>query len=298
MLNSERVNPEFTGIGKTLWAILMYTGVFLIWNKYRENDKNFFTIAGLRLAGIAILVVLVFIFRSGKMENNGSLITSWWGILGLIGWGYLVSAFIYLAVRDSILNTVVAFLFFLILNILSKLDLLNSLNIVKPYLGVIIEGNVPLIVLSGLLTTLILKKLRDRDFRRTIVTIVTIGILSILAGFILRQWFIISKIQATPSWGLICNGITMILFALLYWIIDIKKHIRWTFFLKPAGENSLTTYLAPDILYYLIWSTGIPILIYKQSGVPLIVIAGSVIWALLMVGLTALLVRFNIKLRL
>lgn len=298
MLNSGRVNPEFTGMGKNLWAILMYTGVFLIWNKYMENDKNFFTIAGLRLCGIAILVVLVFKFRSGEVENNGSLITSWWGILGLIGWGYLVSALIYLAVRDSILNTVVAFLFFLILNILSKLDLLNFLNPFKSIFGVIIEGNVPLIVLSGLLTTLILKKYSKSDSRKIIVTIVTIGVFSIIAGFILRKWFIISKIQATPSWGLICNGISIMLFALLYWIIDIKKHIKWTFFLKPAGKNSLTTYLAPDILYYLIWSTGIPILIYKQSDVPLIVITGSVIWALLMVGLTALLVRFNIKLKL
>ena len=298
MLNSGRVNPEFTGIGKNLWAILMYTGVFLIWNKYQENDKNFFTITGLRLFGIALLVFLVFKFRSGEVENNGSLITSWWGILGLIGWGYLVSALIYLAVRDSILNTVVAFMFFLVLNILSKLDLLNFLNPFKSIFGVIIEGNVPLIVLSGLLTTLILKKYSKSDSQKTIVTIVTIGVFSIIAGFILRKWFIISKIQATPSWGLICNGISMMLFALLYWIIDIKKHIRWTFFLKPAGENSLTTYLAPDILYYFIWSIGIPILIYKQSDVPLIVITGSVIWALLMVGLTALLVRYNIKLKL
>jgi len=298
MLNSGRVNPEFTGIGKNLWAILMYTGVFLIWNSYRENDKNFFTIAGLRFAGIALLVFLVFKFRSGEFENNGSLITSWWGILGLIGWGYLVAAFIYLASRDNILNTVVAFLFFLAMNILAKLDLLNTLNPVKPIFGVIIEGNVPLIVISGMLTTLVLKKYSGSSYLKTIVTIVAIGILSLAAGFILRKWFIISKIQATPSWGLICNGISMMLFALLYWIIDIKKYTKWTFFLKPAGENSLTTYLAPDIIYYLIWSTGIPILIYKQSGVPLIVIAGSIIWALLMVGLTAILVRFNIKLRL
>jgi heparan-alpha-glucosaminide N-acetyltransferase len=298
MLNSERVNPEFTGIGKNLWAILMYTGVFLIWNNYIENDKNFFTIAGLRLAGIALLVALVFKFRSGEMVNNGSLITSWWGILGLIGWGYLVSAFVYLAVRDSILSTSLAFLFFLALNILSKLDLLNFLSSINPVFGVIIEGNVPLIVISGLLTTLILKKYSKDNFRRAIVTIVTIGIISIMAGFILRNWFIISKIQATPSWGLICNGISMILFSLLYWIIDIKKLTGWTFFLKPAGENSLTTYLAPDILYYIIWSTGVPILIYKQSGIPLIVIAGSILWALAMVGLTALLVRFKIKLKL
>jgi predicted acyltransferase len=298
MLNSGRVNPELTGIGKNLWALLMYTGVFLIWNNYKENDKNFFTITGLRLAGIAMLVFLVFKFKSGEIENNGSLITGWWGILGLIGWGYLVAAFVYLASPDNILNTVVAFLFFLVMNILAKLDLLYYLNPVRPVLGVIIEGNVPLIVISGLITALILKKYSGSGTMKTILTIVAIGILSIIAGFILRKWFIISKIQATPSWGLICNGISMMLFAAFYWIIDIRKHTRWTFFLKPAGENSLTTYLAPDILYYLIWSTGIPILFYKQSGVPLIVIAGSVIWALLMVGLTALLVRFNIKLKL
>ncbi len=90
----------------------------------------------------------------------------------------------------------------------------------------------------------------------------------------------------------------MILFTLLYWIIDIKKQTKWTFFLKPAGENSLTTYLAPDIIYYLIWSTGIPLLIYKHSGIPIVVIAGSLAWALLMVGLTALLVKYKIKLKL
>ena len=296
-LNSGRVNPEFTGMSENLWAILMLTGVFLIWNNYSESDKNFFTIAGLRLAGIALLVFLVFKFRSGQMVNNGSLITGWWGILGLIGWGYLVSAILYLVVRDNILNTAVAWIFFLTINILSKLDLLDSLNPVKPFLGVIIEGNVPFIVISGLLTTLVIKKL-SKDYRRTIITIVTFGIFCLIAGFVLRKWFIISKDKATPSWGFICNGISMMLFALLYWIIDIKKITNWTFFLKPAGENSLTTYLAPEIIYSIIFSSGLPILFYKDSDIPLVVIAGSIIWALLMVGLTALLVKFNIKLKL
>jgi hypothetical protein len=275
----------------------MYIGVFLIWNKYIENDKNYFTILGFKFAGLGLLLFLVFKFRSGQMENEGSLITGWWGILGLIGWGYLVSALIYLAIRERILYTLVAVLFFLGLNIISKLNLLDFLNPVKPILGVIIEGNVPLIVLSGLLTTLILKKL-SADSARTILTVVMMGIASLILGFVLRKWFIISKIQATPSWGLICNGISLILFALLYWIIDIKKYVKWTFFLKPAGENSLTTYLAPDIVYYLIWSTGIPVLIYKQSDVSIIVIAGSILWALAMVGLTALLLKINIKLKL
>jgi hypothetical protein len=91
----------------------------------------------------------------------------------------------------------------------------------------------------------------------------------------------------------------MILFALLYWIIDIKRNIKWASLLKPAGENSLTTYLAPDMFYYLIWGFGLPFLFYKHSDVPLIVISGSIIWALIMgIGLSSLLVKLNIRLRL
>jgi len=296
-LNIGRINPELTGLSKNLWGILLFIGVFLIWNSYRENDHNFFTVSGLRFAGIAILVFLVFKFNSGQPVNNGSLITGWWGILGLIGWGYLAAALVYVATRDNIVSTLVAWLFFLALNILTGLHLLDSLNSVKPVLGVLIEGNVPFIVLSGLLTTLIMKKLSG-DYRKTILTIIVLGILCLIAGFVLRKWFIISKIKATPSWGFICNGISMIVFAFIYWLADIRKQTRWAAFLKPAGENSLTTYLAPDILYFIIFSLNFPVLIYKHSGIPLVVIAGSIAWALLMVWLTALLVKVNIRLKL
>jgi hypothetical protein len=44
--------------------------------------------------------------------------------------------------------------------------------------------------------------------------------------------------------------------------------------------------------------TSIPILFYKNSPEPIVVVAGSLIWALLMVGLTALLARINIRLKL
>jgi heparan-alpha-glucosaminide N-acetyltransferase len=297
MLNTGRVNPELTGIGKNLWALLMYIAVFLFWNDYQDKDKRFFTITTLKLIGIAILVFLVFKFRSGRPENNGSLITGWWGILGLIGWGYLVTAFTYILCRDSIIKTLLITLFFLALNILSGLSMLDFLDPVKPFLGVIIEGNVPFIVLSGLIGGLIIKNLSLKEYRKIILVFAGIGVFYIVSGFVLRNWFIISKIKATPSWGLICSGISSIVFILIFWIIDIKNKTTWAGFLKPAGENSLTTYLAPDILYYLIWMSGIPVLIYKQSSEPLIVVLGSLLWALLMVGLTALLARLNIRLR-
>ena len=297
MSNSRNVNGEFTGLSKSVWSLIMYSGVFLVWNNYKNPDKNVLLISVLRVIGLAMIVAMVYIFRSG--EDRGFSYRSW-GILGTIGWGYLVTAFVYLGVRDNLMKTSVAMLFFLTLNILSKLHLLDFLNPVKPVLGVIINGNAPFIVLSGLFVTLILKKLSKTDINKTALIIVFLGILSIIAGFILRNWFIISKIQSTPSWALICNGISMILFALLFWIIDIRKRGKWASFLKPAGENSLTIYLAPDMFYYIIWSLGLPLLFYKNSDFdPIIVVAGSLVWALIMgVGLAYLFKRLKFSLKL
>jgi heparan-alpha-glucosaminide N-acetyltransferase len=298
MSNSRNVNGEFTGISKSIWSFIMYSGVFLIWNDYRETEKNKLLILCLKIAGVVMIIPMVYIFRSGGLPENGFSFRSW-GILGTIGWGYLAASFIYLAFRDNIIKTSIALIFFLALNVLSKLHLLDFLNPVKPVLGVLINGNAPFIVLSGLFITLILKMLSKGDPDKAALTILSLGIVSILAGFLLREWFIISKIQSTPSWALICNGISMMLFAILFWIIDIKKRSSWASFLKPAGENSLTVYLVPDMFYYIIWQLGLPLLFYKNSGTPLVVIAGSIVWALVMGAiLPVLLARINFRLKL
>jgi heparan-alpha-glucosaminide N-acetyltransferase len=297
MLNTGRVDPELTGISRNLWALLMYLAVFMFWNDYRDKENRLLVVAGFKIAALALFAFLVFKFRSGQPENNGSLITGWWGILGLIGWAYLVSAFTYVLCRDSILKTALVTLFFLVLNILSNKNLLGFLDPVKPFLGIIIQGNNPLLVLIGLLAGLLIKKFPLTQFKIVLLIFTGSGLFCLASGFILRHWFIISKIQATPSWGMICSGISFLVFIIIYWIVDVMKLKGWSKFLEPAGENSLTTYLAPDILYYMIWMSGIPVLIYKHSSVPLIVVVGSIVWALLMVGLTAMLARLNIRLR-
>ncbi len=296
MLNTGRVNGELTGISENLWALLMYISVFLIWIDYPAKSNKYLS-NGLKIAGIVTLIFLLIKFRSGQPENSGWLVTEWWGILGLIGWGYLVSAFTYILFRDSIIKTSAVLLFFLIVNMLSGWGFLGFLEPVSPVLGIIIEGNVPLIVLSGLLAGVIIKKMPAEEYKKIILIFIGLGVLCLILGFVLRNWFIISKIRATPSWGMICTGISFLVFIFLYWIVDIKKKSGWAAVVNPAGKYSLTTYLAPDILYHLIWMTGIPILIYKQSPEPLVVVAGSIVWALLMVGLTALLARLKITLK-
>ncbi|MGE5349177.1 MAG: DUF5009 domain-containing protein [Actinomycetota bacterium] len=297
MLNSGRVNPEATGMHKDLWALLMYVSVFLVWNDYPAGrHKMLFMI--MRGAGVAMLLLLAIIFRAGPTDDPGWMITGWWGILGLIGWGYLVSSLIYLALRDSVSGTAIAVLSFLAVNMLDQKGLLEFLDPLRPALGIIIQANVPLIVLTGMLAGILLKRMKEAGNEKIIILFVTLGFLSLAAGFILRNWFIISKILATPSWGLICSGISFIVFAAIYWVADVRGLTGWAGFVKPAGKHSLTTYLAPDILYHAIWMSSVPILYYKQSSEPWIVIAGSIAWALLMAGLTSLLARVNVRLKL
>jgi predicted acyltransferase len=297
ILNSGRVNPEATGMNRNLWALLMYISVFLVWNDYpKGKHKLLFTI--LRAAGVATLIFLAIIFRSGSTDDPGWMITGWWGILGLIGWGYLTASLIYVAFRDSVAWTMAAVIFFLMINILDQSGVLGFLDPVRPVLGILIQGNVPLIVLTGMFAGILIRKLKKSGDEKIILMLIVMGIISLALGFFLRKWFIISKLLATPSWGMICSGISFLAFAAIYWLADVKGLIGWADFVRPAGRYSLTTYLAPNILYHAIWMSSVPVLIYKQSSEPLVVILGSIAWALLMSGLTAILARMHIKLRL
>ena len=296
MLNSSRLNPELSGISKNLWAILMYISVFLIWNQYGNYKRNFiYVLNGLGFVGLTVLAI---IFRSGTPEKVDWMQTSWWGILGLIGWGYLAAALVCLVSKDNLWKTGFFWLFFLALNIFSQLGMLSFLNFLRPVFGVLISGNTPLIVVSGLFFALILRKTGFEKMKQFLILGTISGLMVLAAGFILRNWFIISKIKATPSWALICTGITILLFMLLYLLIDVWGKAKWAAVFKPAGQNSLTTYLAPDILYHAIWMFGIPVFFYKHSEIQWIVVSGSVIWAFLMVGFAALLSKIGIRLKL
>jgi heparan-alpha-glucosaminide N-acetyltransferase len=97
---------------------------------------------------------------------------------------------------------------------------------------------------------------------------------------------------------MLCVGISILLFGLLFYLIDMKYISRPFWLFKPAGENSLTTYLAPDIIYYLLWSLPFQVLFYKQDQSALLAVMGSLVWAFAMIGFASLLSKINIRLKL
>ena len=296
MYNSGRVNPALTGLSHHLWALLMLICVFLIFNNYKIKKWRWLKTV-LLLIGITGLLLLVVFFRSGTAENPGWLKPGWWGILGLIGWGYLAGAITFFFLRHNLAATGFVMLIFLLINILSQLRLLEFLNILKPVFGILIEGNVPFIVLSGLFTTLVLQSDLIQNRKKTAV-LLFMGFIALAAGFLLRNWFIVSKIKGTPSWGLLCIGISLIVFAVVYLMTDGNKKPLKIPLIEEAGRNSLTIYLAPDILYYFLWMTNLPVFIYKQNHYPLFAVLGSLVWALAMLYLGRLLYRVGIQLKL
>ncbi len=297
MLNGDRLNSELSGIDNLLWSILVYIFIFFVWNRYPENPDRKKLFLGLKLFGIIGLIVMALIFRAGEPDNIKWLETSWWGILGIIGWSYFVATVVFLLAGQRIWANLVVLLFFIGLNILSQMGFLDFLKSIKPVFGVLISGNVPSIVMSGLIVGLVLKKYLSEP-KRIILIVTVFAVLSLIAGFFLRNWFIISKNLGTPSWALICNGISMFVFVLLYYIIDVMKKNRWAKVFLPAGQNSLTTYLAPDLIYFMIWGLGLPILFYKQDSSELLAVGGSLVWAFTMIGFAALLSKINIRLKL
>lgn len=297
LLNGGDLNSDLTGMNHFLWIMLVFIFVFLIWNKYPETQDYQKLFLGLKILGILGLVTMAVIFRAGEAGQEHWMRTGWWGILGLIGWGYFSAAISFFLVGKRLWANIGIWFFFVCMNIFSQLGWLGFLNFIKPVFGILIDGNVPSIVMAGLVIGLLLKKFGN-DPRKLISVLIIAGILSVLSGFVLRHWFILSKIYATPSWAMLCNGISMLVFALLYYLIDYRGKSKWASIFLPAGQNSLTTYLAPDVIYYLIWWIGVPILFYKQGNSQLLAVGGSLCWALAMVGFAALLAKINIRLRL
>lgn len=95
MVNTENIARQGI-IDSRLWQLLLYAGAILIW--IAPGQEREWLTRWRRIAGIVLLLLLAALYRS---ESGGTLRPHWWGILGLIGWAYLVTGSIYLLLRGK-----------------------------------------------------------------------------------------------------------------------------------------------------------------------------------------------------
>jgi predicted acyltransferase len=300
MVNIHGLNSSATGISKSLWMLLLFIAVIFVWNVYPKSEGwKRITYIGFRGIGIVVLIWLAAIYRSGEGENIGWMHTSWWGILGLIGWSYLVCSAVYLAFRKHLSALVGMLGLFTLLYIADKTGSLDFLYLLKQniFIGGHIGGHSSITAAGMIVAMVFLQDSAVKSNKEKIVWTLIFALMMAVAAYFLRPLYGINKVAATPSWCLYCSAICAVIFVFLYWMVDLKGIVRWAKVIMPAGVNPLLAYILPDIFYALLGIFGVQIL-SEYFGSGMLGIIRSTVIAFTMVGLTAVMTWLNVRLHL
>jgi heparan-alpha-glucosaminide N-acetyltransferase len=231
-----------------VFGILVTLAFFLIWLDYKPGfykTKQYI----FQAAGVLILIVLSIFYRGEAHNNVIWLRPHWWGILGLIGWGYLTCALIYLFSKGRLKILIPALIFFLAYTTINQTHILDPVSGILKYFWLLNGGSEVSFIMSGIIISLIYKQSLNNNKRNFFIVMFFAAVIMFAFGFITRPFGGISKIHGTPSWVGICSGIGILVFALLMFIVDVKGKADWFNIIRPAGTSTLTCYLIPYFLY-------------------------------------------------
>ena len=297
LVNGETYNAEATGMARYLWNPLCCLSFILIWNVYGEKIPKA-VVYVLRALGIITLIVLAFIYRGGTTgEEIYGFSPQWWGILGIIGWAYLVSSLIMLFSRNKFWPLLISWAFFCLLSIVTHAHLIpRDAFLFIP--GAISGGTSVGLTMGGVVASYAFRYYREKKDNRT-MTITFIVAVALLVGLsmITRPYWGLAKLGSTPAWLFLCSAFTLGAFLVIYWITDVKGKSSWFNLIRPAGTDTLLTYLMP---YFV----GFILRIILHVHFPDFLITGGVgliksfLFAMLCVGLTYSLNKAGVRLKL
>lgn len=296
LVNGEYINEAATGMQRVTWNMICCTCFIVLWNSY-PAAINKTLVRMLRMLAIVTLTFLAWLFKAGEAGSLSTFSTYWWGILGLIGWAYLVCSLVYLFSNGKLAINLLAWVIFLLLCIGHHAQWLPANAYFSAIISPVGEGAMTALVMGGVvISQLFRSSLQRYNYKQILLLFLSMAVVFIITGFALRSIGGISKIKATPSWVLICSGITTIVFMLLYYIADVLKKAALFSIIKPAGTNTLLCYLLPYFAY------GIPMLM--GAYLPAFLLTGfiglfkSFAFALLMVIVAGWLGKCQVKLKL
>ena len=236
-----------------VWALLGLAGAILLWNVYTGLSSRLVLV--LRLAGAALLVFVFAVFRRAVPGGEAWINFSYPEILGLIGLTYFAVCLLYIPTRRWRLAPLAWLIVLVAYNSACRAHWI-PIDHVSLYLWPFGNGAMASLIMAGVVASLIfLDDGRMRGAARKIQLGILMAVLTFLAGWLLRPLGI-SKIRATPTWALWTVAACCLLFTALYWLCDVEKRTTWAWLVRPAGSNTLLTYLIPDIYYFVVALTG------------------------------------------
>ncbi len=267
-MNMEMYNHQLSIISKPIFVIISTLAFFMIWNDYSGlKGKNDIFYKLLPFLGVAVLIIMFFIYRGQDYDGNAvGFRIHWWGILGLIGWVYNITAWTYFAFKKSIVAMSIAFFICMILNFMDSSDISYAIFSWQRADWIPGSGGLQALSFGGIITSLFLIRYKD-DIRTLYGVLSLVGLLSLFSGLFLRKYFIISKIAGTPSWILISMSTAIFLFIFLHWVVDVKKQLNWYSPISIAGTATLTCYLIPYFYYSVRTLTGFQLPMFLTIGI-------------------------------
>lgn len=282
------------GLSHGAITLLAVAGFFLVWNVYPRGADGRYPVwvRILQLLGALLLAALV-IYKDlhGMPFRHG-----WWGILGLIGWAYLPCAMAFVALKGDFRKLTAFWLLTLLLCVLNAspaipADFSSRALILGFWPG---GWTHPALCASGMFTALLLIHFGDKP-RNLVSYFFSFAVAMFLLGMLSHRFWIISKVQATPTWLFFCVAISVAIFDLVYWLADVKGRTRWARPIAPAGTATLTCYIIPYIWYAVQELCGLHWPAVLTAGVPGLLKALA--FAFIIIGLTWLSGKARLKLK-
>jgi heparan-alpha-glucosaminide N-acetyltransferase len=298
LANAEKADPSRMGFSGSWWAIvaLLSAGIYL--NIYPTSGRLAAYTRSLRLIGLVGVALMLALFRRATHDNQTAWIDgSYPEILGLIGYSFLGVAILYMPTRRLRWAPYAWLVLLLGLCALSTRKVIQFPDHVPLYIWPFGNGAMASIIVAGIITSSIFLRSDGRNSPRRAMSLAAGFALIVLGAGRVLSPLGISKIRATPTWSLYSIGAAVLVFTALYWICDVKHWIGWAAFLRPAGSNTLLTYLLPDLWYFLFTALGATYLdTHLNQGWPAII--KTLTFTLLILALAAGLTKARVRLQL
>lgn len=302
LANAEKADRARMPVSGMAWGLIGLIAAGLYLNVYPKSERGQMLAKILRPLGLIGVAVIFAIFRGTTHDGRPTWIDfSYPEILGLIGFAYFSAALLYIPTRRWRWAAPAWLIVLIILNMGCSAKLIHTPN---EYIWPFGNGSHTALVLGGIVTAQIFFGLRPGTDERpaprnSSMIAVAFAVAALVLGWLLTPLGI-SKIRATPTWTLWDIGAAVLMFTALYWVCDLKRKTGWAALVHPAGANTLTTYLLPDLWYLVLGVFALGAARWMDShfnfGWPGVVRA--ILFTLLMLAFSAGLTRARVRLQL
>jgi predicted acyltransferase len=107
----------------------------------------------------------------------------------------------------------------------------------------------------------------DRSENRKTLGFLISGTVLLAAGLLWGRFFFLSRNIWTSSFVLLTSGLSLVIFAIFYWLIEVKGYRRWTFFFVVIGMNAVTIWVGQRFIDFQFTSEAIFLGVSKYFGI-------------------------------